>query len=91
MDEEIDWIERAKIKSAIDKNIKLLHNTERLSYSASVLKMYHDYEAMVFNLSEQSKNENIESIKVMTLGQRLKFQQLITERNNRLRNISNGE
>lgn len=43
--------------------------------------MYDDYEQMVFNLSEQSKSETIESVKNMTVGQRMKFQQLIVKRN----------
>lgn len=43
--------------------------------------MYSDYEEMVFNLSEQSNSETIESIKKMSLGQRLKFQELISKRN----------
>ena len=51
--------------------------------------MYNDYEEMVFNLSEQSKNETIQSIKSMSLGQRLKFQQLISKRNEKLTQYNN--
>jgi hypothetical protein len=40
---------------------------------------------MVFNLSENSQ-ETIESIKRMSLGQRMKFQQLVSERNQRIIN-----
>jgi len=42
--------------------------------------MYENYEEMVFNISEQSKNETIASIKSMTYGQRMKLQNLITKR-----------
>lgn len=45
------------------------------------MKIYNDYEEMVFNLSEQSANETIDSIKRMTVAQRMKFQELITKRN----------
>ena len=51
------------------------------TYAENALKIYHDYELLVFELSEQSKNETIESIKNMSVGQRIKFQQLITNRN----------
>jgi hypothetical protein len=50
-------------------------------YATKVVKMYNDYEETVFNLSEQSANETIKSIKEMSLGQRMKFQELITKRN----------
>lgn len=52
-----------------------------MSYGQQVMKIYNDYEGMVFNLSEQSANETIDSIKRMTVAQRMKFQELITKRN----------
>ncbi len=51
--------------------------------------MYNDYEEMVFNLSEQSTNETIASIKAMSLGQRMKFQELLIKRN--IKNSKGGK
>ena len=59
----------------------MLRDTERLSYSQQVVKIYNSYEELVFNLADQSNNETTESIKRMTLGQRMKFQQLLNNRN----------
>jgi len=52
-----------------------------MPYTSQVVKMYNDYEETVFNLSEQSTNETISSIKAMSLGQRMKYQDLIINRN----------
>jgi hypothetical protein len=59
---------------------RLIKNEDKTTYIQGVLKIYEDYEQMVFNISEQSKNETIASIKEMSLGQRMKLQQLITKR-----------
>ncbi len=73
------------MQSKIDRDIlSLIKDDDRQVYQNAVLQMYNDYEKLVFNLSEQSKNETIDSIKLMSLGQRLKFQQLITERNRKM-------
>jgi len=70
--------------------MKMLDKKERMTYQASVLRFYGDYEEMVFNLSEESQSETIENIKNMTLGQRLKFQELIQKKADRIRSRSNG-
>lgn len=77
---DIPTIERAEIEkkiSGIEKTLRI----EKEAYPDQVLKIYHNYEEMVFNLSEQTNNETMESIKAMSLGDRLKLQQLITKRN----------
>lgn len=71
---------RAKLGSQLYRAIKKVTVKERVVYDTRVLQMYHDYEELVFNLAEQSKNETIESIKNMTVGQRMKFTQLIKRR-----------
>jgi ABC-type Na+ transport system ATPase subunit NatA len=74
------------LQSRIDKQLKLLQKAhERTRYADAVMKMFKDYEETVFNLSEQSANETIASIKAMSLGQRLQLQELITKRNQRLK------
>lgn len=60
-----------------------------MAYTAMVVKIFNDYEELVFNLSEQSANETIESIKNMSHGQRLKLQELLTKRNQRNQKITN--
>lgn len=76
-----------RIEAAIIRDSKELEPDEpRQSYDKQALKIYHDYEEIVFNLSEQSANETIESVKRMSLGQRLKFQKLIQARNLKNRN-----
>ncbi len=79
--EETDWLKRIKIQAKIDELKRGLRTEGRKTYQQQVVDMYNDYEAMVFNLSEESSNETIESIKRMTLGDRMKFQQLIVARN----------
>ncbi len=69
------------MQSKLDAITKELIPRDKILYEVNVLKIYHDYELLVFTLSEQSENETIESIKNMSVGQRLKFQQLITARN----------
>ncbi len=58
----------------------------RLSYAQSVFRMYNDKQEEIFNLSEQSKNETIESIGRMSVGQVLKLKELILKRNERIQN-----
>jgi hypothetical protein len=53
--------------------------------------MWHNYEEMVFNLSEHSKHETIESIKRMSLGHRMKFAELINKKIERLKPQGNGK
>ena len=52
--------------------------------------MWSDYEEMVFNLSEHSKNETIESVKKMSLGHRMKFAEMINKKIERLKPKGNG-
>lgn len=78
------------MQSRVDKDLRGLRVDDRLPYDSQVMKIYNDYEESVFNLSEQSANETIESIKKMSLGQRLKFQQLISARNKRLNTRNNA-
>lgn len=83
-EEEVKILKKAKILSEINIITKrLISENERQTYNSAVVKMYNDYEQMVFNLSEQSTNETLESIKNMTLAQRLKFSELIVKRNQR--------
>ena len=82
IEEEKNEFKKAKLKVSAERKIKQLQGDEqRISYAMQVLKLYSDYEEMVFNLSEQSANETIESIKRMSLGQRMKFQELIIKKN----------
>lgn len=78
-------MKKARIKSGLDAEVKKITSKERILYAKTALQMYDDYEQMVFNLSEQSKNETVESVKNMTVGQRMKFQQLIIKRNKLLK------
>lgn len=84
LDEETNIYKKALLKSRIERDIKILVETEkRETYSQNVLRMYNEYEEVVFNLSEQSKNETIESIKRMSLGQRMKYQDLLLKSKNK--------
>jgi hypothetical protein len=51
-----------------------------LPYVKQAVDMWHDYEEMVFNLSENSKNETIASIKKMSLGHRMKYAELLAKK-----------
>lgn len=64
--------------------MKSLRQEARDSYANMVVKMYHEYEEAVFNLSEQSANETIDSIKNMTLLGRIQFQKNINRKIERL-------
>jgi hypothetical protein len=76
----------------MDTLIKSVHNSvKKERYIDAVLRMYKEYEETVFNLSEESANETIASIKAMTLGQRLQLQELITKRNQRLKKGGNEQ
>ena len=62
-----------------------------MTYEQAVVKIYKDYEELVFNLSEASKNETIDSIKRMSVGQRMEFEQLLINRINRQNSkVKNG-
>lgn len=91
MDETESWLERARIKKKADSlERSVVNQVERKTYDEMVLQLYNDYEQTVFNLSEQSKNETIESIKNMSVGQRHQFMKLISEKNRRLKSSKNG-
>ena len=53
--------------------------------------MWHDYEELVFYLSENSKNETIASIKKMSLGHRMKYAELLNKKMERLNPQGNGK
>jgi hypothetical protein len=62
-----------------------------LPYIKQAVDMWHEYEEMVFNLSENSKNETIESIKKMSLGHRMKYSELLNKKIERLKPQGNGK
>lgn len=83
--------ERNRLLLKIEKLRKRLLKDEPMTYEQSVVKIYKDYEELVFNLSEASKNETIASIKAMTVGQRMEFENLLIKRINRQNSkIKNG-
>lgn len=90
LDSDVDPVKRAELL----KQLKVLQVTdveeERLTYSKTVVKMFNDHHFLVFNLSEQSNNETIESVSKMSLGHRLMFQRNIAARNRKLSQRSRG-
>ncbi len=83
IEEEENIYKKAKLKVQLIQKLKHAIKEEGTNepYIKKALSLWHTYEETVFNLSEQSKNETIESIKRMSLGQRMKFQELIAKRN----------
>lgn len=73
-------IGRAKVEKDIAETLKTLR-PERELYTSQVVQIYHDYEELVYNLSDHTNNETIRSIKAMSVGERMKLQQLITRKN----------
>jgi hypothetical protein len=86
LDAETKWDE-AKIQVQINKITKQLKASEdekkgpKLSYSRAAIKLWEDYQQTVFYLAEESTSETMESIKRMTVLDRMKFQQMINKRN----------
>lgn len=70
-------IEIAECKKKIRKNEELLDGeVVPMTYQQKVVNLYNDYEEVVYFLAKNS-NESISDIKKMSLGERMKFQQLM--------------
>jgi len=84
---------KARLKVKLAQKIKQETKEEqrRLPYVKQAVDMWHDYEELVFNLSENSKNETIASIKKMTLGHRMKYAELLNKKIERLKSKGNGK